>query len=89
MSIENTKIEERPLAAVDNASRFVHKPGPVYHHKGKNYNLCTIDTQTAEALANDGSCAFLQWKDESKRPKDQRNPLPVAEIKPAKAGDKP
>ena len=79
MSTENTKTEEKPLAAVDNAGRFIHKPGPKYHFKGKTYDLRTIDTQTAEALANDGSCAFLQWKDVGKRPKDQRNPLDVPE----------
>lgn len=78
MSADNNNTA-KPLANVQQPERFVTKEGVKYAHKGQPYDLRTIDTATAEALAKDGSCAFLQWKDVSKRPKDQRNPLEVPE----------
>ena len=61
-----------PLAAVTNKDKFVCKPGPVYLYNGKSYDLRTISEATAEALANDPRCMFIAWKEESKRPAEQR-----------------
>lgn len=69
--------QQQPLAKVEQKERFVTKPGLKYAHKGREHDLRTIDTRTAEALAEDPSCKFLQWADGEKRPKGQEAPLPV------------
>jgi hypothetical protein len=71
----------KKLAGVENADRFVTKPGDAYYHNGRTFDLRKIDTATAEALANDPTCRFLQWADPTKRPEGQRQPLPVPEKK--------
>ncbi len=81
--------EQKPLKKLENVQnpeRFVTKPGDAYVHNGRVVDLRKIDTAAAEALANDPICKFLQWADPNKRPKDQRQPMPVPEPgKPAKA----
>lgn len=78
--------QAQPLALVEQKERFVFKKvGVKYAHKNKHFDLRTIDTATAEALANDPSCRFLQWKDASNRPQGQLAPLDVPDAPTAKA----
>lgn len=77
--------QAKPLQAVNAPERFVHKPGPCFAFKGKKHDLRTIDTQTAEALAKDKDCMFLQWREVNKRPQGQRNPIEVEAPAPAQS----
>lgn len=77
MSTETAKTAEKFANISGNKSDFVTKHGRKYFHKGLAYDLAIIDRPTAEALANDPSCRFLQWSAQDKRPKDQEQPLPL------------
>lgn len=77
------------LSKVDRPERFMTKPGSAYYYRGKTIDLTVIDTATAEALANDPGCMFIQWADPKLRPQHQRSPFPPVEQKepmPAKKG---
>lgn len=79
MSTENNKPAPKNLEQLaDKGKAFVTKHARTYFHKTKSYDLTKIDQVTAEALANDPSCRFLQWADGEKRPKNQVAPLPTS-----------
>lgn len=80
----STETTPKPIMGkVTKKELYQAKPGPVYLHNGKSYDLREINDATAEALANDPKCKFLQFKDPSKRPKDQV--MPFAPEEPAKS----
>lgn len=58
-----TKIPKLPLHDVQNKADFHLPQGatPAFIHNGAVVDLRKIDRATAEALANDKKCAFLQW----------------------------
>lgn len=92
MSETKNNQEAAPLAAVTDKNKFVCKPGPVYLHNGKKYDLRVINDATAEALANDPKCKFIAFKDESKRPAGQEGVFAKSEKNdesPAQAPAKP
>lgn len=83
--MSNTSI----LAKVTNKDQFVTKAAPKWYFQGRLIDLREIDDATAEALANNPRCGFLQWADENKRPDGQKSPLPgkgKAPAAPAKSG---
>lgn len=67
--------DKKAMCNVDRPERFQTKPGPIYRYHGRNVDLTSIDTATAEALADDPGCMFVQWADPTRRPKHQRNPF--------------
>lgn len=77
--------DQKNLSNVDRSERFLAKQGPIYLFQGKKMDLRTIDTATAEALANNPGCMFLQWADPAKRPQHQRASFP-AEVSSAQSG---
>lgn len=70
----------QPLSALgEDKNKFVHKAGPCFLYKGQRIDLRTITLASAENLANDPDCSFLAWKEESKRPPQQRGKFAVAD----------
>lgn len=57
-----TKQPIAPLAGVDKKEDFVvTKSGVAFIFRGAKVDLRKIDRATAEALANNPGCRFLQW----------------------------
>ena len=58
-----TKTPKLPLHNVQNKGDFHLPQGdtPAFIHNGATVDLRKINRATAEALANDPKCAFLQW----------------------------
>lgn len=71
------------MSNVPNKADYQYKAGPVYLHKNVRVDLRTIDANTALTLANDPSCAFIQFKDEKRRPQGQRNAFPEGWTNPS------
>ena len=47
---------------------FIVKGGsPLKGYKGVTVDLTDINPKSAEALANDPDCKFIEWKDDTKR----------------------
>ena len=71
------------MGKVTNKEQFLWKPGPVYLHNNKRIDLREVTDQVALQLANDPACAFIQFKDATKRPAHQRNAFPEGWVNPA------
>lgn len=52
-------------------NQLVHKPRAKYVFGNRVIDLREINDETATALANNGACMFLAWKDPKKRPEGQ------------------
>jgi len=82
--MKNKTNTQEKLSKVEGKERFVAGHAKAYYHNGRTIDLRTVDTATAEALANDPKCGFLQWADATKRPAGQVRPKEVLNAAPAK-----